>query len=218
MKKLATLVLALAACGGSAEPANSPPTPAPEPAAAAPAAASAAPVASEPAPAPKEKEPEPAPPPPPSLAGWYANAHISVVLADDGSATLVKKGKATKGKWDATASTLMLKGEKSTPIKLADRALVVAIDGADKTLPRQPSKFTGTTFANDNGSLQLNEDGTCIHGHGGIPEKCTYALVDGELTIKYPDNPKKKPAAWHVWFDETNKIMHTPKETLTATN
>jgi hypothetical protein len=84
-------------------------------------------------------------------------------------------------------------------------------------LPRQPSKFAGTTFANDNGSLQLNEDGTCLHGKGGIPTKCTYALADGKLKLTYPDEPKRKPVTWAVWFDDTNKVLHAPKETFTAT-
>lgn len=213
MKKIAALVIALTACGGSAEPPASPPPPvsAPPPVAAEPPPA----VAAEPPPA--AKAPEPAPEPPPSLPGWYANADVSVTLADDGSATILKKGKATKGKWDATASTLTLNGGKPTPIKLAGHALVVAIDGGDKTLPRQPSKFTGTTFANDDGSLMLNEDGTCLQGKGGIPSKCTYSLAEGKLTLKYVDDPKK-PVTWVVWFDETNKVMHTPKETFTATN
>jgi hypothetical protein len=203
MKTLTTLLIALAACGGSPKPAPPPPAPAPV-------------AAVEPPPAAKEPEPPPAPPPP-SLPGWYADADLSVTLADDGAAIVMKKGKATKGTWDATASTLTLKGAKATPVKLDGSALVVAIGGAEKTLPRQPTKFAGTNFANEKGSLQLNEDGTCIHGQGGIPAMCTYALVEGKLTLTYTNEPKKKPAAWVVWFDDTNKIMHTPKETFTAT-
>lgn len=196
-------MLVLAACGGSPKKAPPPPPPA------------AAPVAAAEPPAPSPP-PEPTPPPP-SLPGWYATADATVVLGEDGAASIIQKGKAKKGKWDAAASTLTLAGGKPTPVKLEGTALVVAIGGKDVTLPRQPSKFTGTTFANEGGSIQLNEDLTCVHGKAGTPAMCTYVLADGKLTITYKDEPKKKPVVWNVWFDETNKVMHAGKDTFTAT-
>lgn len=185
--------------------------PAPEPAA-----------APEPAPAQEAPAPEP-PPPPPSLAGSYASAEHSVALLKAGEASVVTKptGKAKKapkpqtGTWDEAAGTITLKG-KAAPIKLDGDMLVISIDGAERKLHRQPTSFHGQGFANDNGSIQLNADGTCVHGKAGIPELCTYKLEGGVLTITYKHEPKKT-LTWPVWFENGGKLLHTPTETFTST-
>jgi hypothetical protein len=221
MKFSFALLLAAAACGGSPKSTATPaPEPAPaEPAAAAPAEPVAAAPAAEPAPA-AAPAPEPAPAPAPaSLAGWYASADFSVALVDGGEATIEKRGKkpakAKKATWDGAANTLTV-DKKATPIKLDGDALVVTLGGAEQKLPRQPTTFSGTTFANDKGSIQLNADGTCTHGQAGMPAMCTYKLEDGKLAIKYKE-AKKKPVTWAVWFESGGKVLHTPKDTFTAT-
>lgn len=214
MKIVLALLLATAACGGSSKPATTPqPEPAPEPTAAATPEPTPAPApAPEPPPA-----PEPAPPPaPPSFGGWWASADASVLLADDGKATIEnKKKKATKkGTWDAAAATLTV-DKKATPLKLDGEQLVVSVGGAEQKLWRQPTTFD-TTFSNDGGSLQLKADGTCIHGVAGMPANCTYKLEGGKLAITYAKEAKKKPVTWVVWFENNGKVLHTPKDTFNA--
>lgn len=210
MKLAIALVLAVAACGGSSKPATTPePAPAPEP----------APVEAPP------PEPEPAAevapaPPEPTFPGWYASADAVVALTDDGKATVEGRGKkvvkAKKGTYDKEAGTLTI-DKKATPLKLDGESLVVTVGGTEHTLARQPDSFDGVTFANDNGSIQLNADGTCVHGSGGLPSMCTYKLADGKLALTYPKEPKKKAVSWAVWFEPGGKVLHTPKETFTST-
>jgi hypothetical protein len=216
---LVAVLFAAAACGGSKPAPTTPtadPAPAPrsEPMQTDATTAPAALVAAE-----KPAEPAPPPPPPPSLPGWYASADASVELKDDGTALVEargkKAGKAAKGKWDSAANTLTIAG-KTTPVKLDGDSLVVTVGGAETTLPRQPTTFDGTTFADDNGSLQLNADGTCLQGKGGIPEKCTYKLAGGKLALVFKGAPKLS-ATWPIYFDAGGKVMHTPKQTLTST-
>ena len=165
-------------------------------------------------------KPTPTPPPPPSLAGWYASAEFSVVLDEGGTATVEKRGKkpakVKKAAWDGAANTLTV-DKKANPIKLEGDVLVATLGGAEQKLVRQPAAFDGKTFANDKGSLQLNADGTCVHGQAGMPAMCTYKLDGGKLAITYAKEAKKKPVSWIVWFEPGGKVLHTPKETFTAT-
>ncbi|CAN5866645.1 hypothetical protein BH11MYX2_BH11MYX2_34080 [soil metagenome] len=200
---IALLVLA-AACGGSKKPAPKH-------------------VAKVEAPPPEPVKEEPPPPPaPPSLIGWYADAEYSVVLADDGTATIEnrKKKKSVTGTWDGTVNTLTI-GDNSSPIKLEDEKLTFSVAKGDKTLARQPAGFKGENYEykkseKDFGSLKLNEDGTCVHGTKGIPAPCTYKLEKGTLVVTDNDKPKK-PTSWIVWFEDGGKVMHTPKLDYTVT-
>jgi hypothetical protein len=222
MKLALALVLAAAACGGSSKSTNKPTPPRQAPKAAAPVAAA------QPAPAPVAQieppaaapDPEPAPPPPPpSFTGWYASEGYSVALVDGGTATVETRGKKVskkKASWDSAANTLTV-DKKANPIRLDGNDLIVTIAGTEQKLPRQPSSFDGKTFANDKGSIQLNGDGTCVHGQKGIPAMCTYKLDGGKLAITYAKEAKKKPVSWVVWFESDGKVLHTPKETFTAT-
>lgn len=220
MKQALALVLVLAACGGSSKSNTAPtppPAPAPEPVAAAPEPV-APPPAAEPEPA---SAPEPAPPPPPpSLVGWYASGDFSVVLDEGGAATVEKRGKKPakpkKAAWDGETNTLTV-DKKASAIKLEGDVLVATLGGAEHKLARQPVAFDGMTFANDKGSIQLNADGTCVHGKAGAPAMCTYKLEGGKLAITYAKEAKKKPVSWIVWFEPGGKVLHTPKETFTAT-
>ncbi|HEY4058130.1 MAG TPA: hypothetical protein VGM39_16060 [Kofleriaceae bacterium] len=195
---IAILVVSAAACGGSKKPVEKP-------------------VAKVEAPPPEPvKEEPPPPPPPPQLPGWYADAEYTVVLADDGSATIQnkKKKKSVTGTWDGTVNTMTI-GDKSSPIKLEDEKLTFTTAAGDKTLARQPAGFKGENYEykkseKDFGSLQLNEDGSCVHGTKGIPAPCKYTLDKGTLTVTDDDKPKK-PTVWVVWFEDGGKTMHTPK-------
>lgn len=222
MKLALALVLAAAACGGSSKSTNKPTPPsAPRPAApvaSAEPATTPAPPAEPPAPAPAP-EPAPPPPPPPSFTGWYATEGYSVAIVDGGTATVETRGKKVskkKATWDSTENTLTV-DKKTNPIKLEGELLVVTIGGAEQKLPRQPTSFEGKTFANDKGSIQLNADGSCVHGQKGIPAMCTYKLDGGKLAITYTKETKKKPVSWVVWFESDGKVLRTPKETFTAT-
>lgn len=227
MKIAIALVLAAAACGGSKKSSTKPTPPsAAQPTKAAPVASTepaTGPVTS-PTPAPDTAAvttPEPAPaPPPPSFTGWYASANYSVALSDGGTATVETRGKkaskAKKGTWDESANTLTV-DKKATPIKLEGDELIVTVGGAEQKLARQPVTFNGTTFANEKGSIQLNADGTCVHGQAGKPAMCTYKLENGKLAISYQPEAKKKAVSWVVWFEPGGKVMRTPKETFTAT-
>jgi len=205
MKLALAFVLAAAACGGS-KPAPTPP-PAPEPVA-----------APEPAPEPAPP-PAPEPPPPATPVGWFASADYSVAFVEGGAATVElrgkKPGKAKMGTWDVEAKTLTV-DKKATPFVLDGDNLTVTVGGKEYKLVRQPATFVGT-YANDNGSIQLNEDGTCVHGVGGIPAKCTYKLENGKLAVTYDKETKKKAVTWLVWFDQGGKVLNTPKEQFTST-
>ncbi|MDX2093480.1 MAG: hypothetical protein SFX73_36890 [Kofleriaceae bacterium] len=231
MKLALAIVLAAAACGGPSKSTNKPKAPrtAMRPAATAPVAstepaarpaAKPAMPAPAPAPAPAAPAPEPAPPPaPPQLSGWYAAEGYSVALVDGGTATVEMRGKKIskkKATWDDAASTITF-DKKTNQMKVEGDYLYVTIGGTEQRLTRQPTSFDGKTFANEKGSIQLNADGSCVHGQAGKPAMCTYKLENGKLAIKYSKETKKKPVSWVVWFESDGKVLRTPKETFTAT-